>query len=309
MSALILHHYAASPFSEKLRLVLGWKQQTWRSVDIPVMLPKPDVVALTGGYRRTPVLQIGADIYCDTALACRVIDALAPEPPLYPRATAGLGQMIAQWADSALFWAAIPHTVQPAGFAHVFSDATPEFVKALAADRAAMAGGTRRATAVDATAQLASYLSWLESLLADGRGFLAGEVPCIADFSVVHSLWFIRRAPPVSGVLEPYRQLAAWYQRVTGFGHGQPRPLSSTEAITVAAQTGTHAETQVEPGLGFEAGAEVTVTPADYGCDPVAGALVGLRHNEVVVERRDERAGTVHVHFPRIGYQIKKVNR
>jgi glutathione S-transferase len=309
MSALILHHYDASPFSEKLRLVLGWKQQTWRSVSIPVMLPKPDVVALTGGYRRTPVLQIGADIYCDTALACRVIDALAPEPPLYPRAIGGLGQMIAQWADSALFWAAIPHTVQPAGFAHVFSEATPEFAKALAADRAAMAGGMRRATALDATAQLASYLGWLESLLADGRRFLAGEVPCIADFSVVHALWFIRRAPPVAGVLEPYRQLAAWYQRVTAFGHGHPRPLSSAEAIAVAAQTGTHAETQVEPGLGFEAGADVTVTATDYGCDPVAGALVGLRHNEVVVERRDERAGTVHVHFPRIGYQIKKVNR
>ncbi|HEY0985494.1 MAG TPA: glutathione S-transferase family protein [Kofleriaceae bacterium] len=307
MSALILHHYDASPFSEKLRLVLGWKQQTWRSVAIPVMLPKPDVVALTGGYRRTPILQIGADIYCDTALACRVIDALAPEPPLFSAATAGLGPMIAQWADSALFWAAIPYALQPAGFAQMFSDATPEFVKALAADRAAMSGGMRRATAVDAAAQLASYLAWLESLLADGRRFLVGDRPCIADFSVVHSLWFIRRAPPVAGVLDPFRQLAAWYARVTAFGHGQPRPLSSGEAIAVAAQTGTHAATQVEPGLGFEPGAAVTVAATDYGCDPVAGTLVGLRQNEVVVERRDERAGTVHVHFPRIGYQIKKV--
>jgi glutathione S-transferase len=307
MSALILHHYDASPFSEKLRLILGWKQLTWRSVSIPIMLPKPDLVALTGGYRRTPVLQVGADIYCDTALACRVIDAHAPAPPLVPRSAAGLGPLIAQWADSALFWAAVPYAMQPAGFAHVFRDATPEFVKALGADRAAMTAGMRRATPVDAAAQLASYLGWLESLLGDGRRFLVGDQPCIADFSAVHPLWFIRRAPPVAGVLAPYRQVADWYERVVGFGHGQQRPLSAGDAIAVAAQTGTHAATEVAPGLGFEPGAEVTVGATDYGADLVTGTLVGLGPGEVVIERRDERAGTVHVHFPRIGYQIKKV--
>ena len=65
-------------------------------------MPKPDVVALTGGYRRTPFMQIGADVYCDSALMCRVIDRLAPEPPLYPAATRGLAEIVAQWADSAL---------------------------------------------------------------------------------------------------------------------------------------------------------------------------------------------------------------
>ena len=72
MSELILHHYANSPFSEKVRLVLGLKGLSWRSVTVPVMMPKPDVLALTGGYRRTPFMQIGADIYCDSALMCRV---------------------------------------------------------------------------------------------------------------------------------------------------------------------------------------------------------------------------------------------
>jgi glutathione S-transferase len=306
MSALILHHYDASPFSEKLRLILGWKQQTWRSVIIPIIAPKPELVALTGGYRRTPVLQVGADVYCDTALAARVIDAAAPEPPLVPPAAAALGPLIAQWADSALFWSAVPYAIQPAGFAHVLGDISPEFVKALAADRTAMAGGMRRATAIDAAAQLTSYLGWLEALLGDGRRFLVGEAPCIADFSAVHPVWFIRRAAPVAGLLAPYRRLAAWYERMTAFGHGQVRPLGAEEAIAVAAQTGTHATSEVAPGLGFEPGAAVTVCATDYGADPVAGALVGLTATEVVVERRDERAGTVHVHFPRIGYQIRK---
>ncbi len=78
MPDIILHQYATSPFSEKIRLVLGAKGLTWNAVEIPPILPKPDLLALTGGYRRTPVMQIGADIYCDTALICDVLDRLAP---------------------------------------------------------------------------------------------------------------------------------------------------------------------------------------------------------------------------------------
>ena len=99
MSELILHHYPNSPFAEKIRLILGHKKLPWKSVFIPMIMPKPDLTALTGGYRKTPVLQIGADIYCDTALMCRVIDALNPEPPLYPGPVAGLSEIVAQWAD------------------------------------------------------------------------------------------------------------------------------------------------------------------------------------------------------------------
>ena len=130
MSQIVLHHYAGSPFSEKVRLVLGMKQLHWRSVDVPVMLPKPDVVALTGGYRRTPFMQIGADVYCDSALMCRLIDRLAPEPPLYPEATRGLDEIVAQWADTSLFWSAIPFTMQPAVAPSLLPEATPEYLRA-----------------------------------------------------------------------------------------------------------------------------------------------------------------------------------
>ena len=188
MNDLILHHYAGSPFSEKVRLVLGYKKLAWKSVTVPVILPKPDVVALTGGYRRTPVLQVGADIYCDTALMCRVIDRIAPTPPLYPAAAGGAQHMLAQWADTALFWTAIPYTMQPAGAQHIFGGAPPEVLKAFAVDRAAMTAGMRRPTTADATAQLKTYLAWLERQLDDGRKFLCGDVACIADFSVAQSL-------------------------------------------------------------------------------------------------------------------------
>ena len=66
---------------------------------------------------------------------------------------------------------------------------------------------------------------------------------------------------------------------------------------------------RVEPGLGFEAGQAVTVAATDYGADPVAGTLVGLSQTKSVLRRIDARAGTVHVHFPRIGFQIKAEKR
>src|SRR5271167_1113817 len=127
---LILHHYPGSPFAEKIRLILGFKGLHWSSVIIPNIMPKPDVVALTGGYRKTPILQLGADIYCDTALIAEVVDSLAVEPPLYPPGAASASRTLAQWADSTLFWTAIPHTLQPAGLAHMFSEAPPEAIKA-----------------------------------------------------------------------------------------------------------------------------------------------------------------------------------
>jgi glutathione S-transferase len=305
MSDLILHHYAGSPFSEKVRLILGFKGMTWRSVIVPMMLPKPDVMALTGGYRRTPFMQIGADIYCDTALMCRVIDALQPAPPLYPELSAGLADIVAQWADSTLFWTAVPFTLQPAGITHVMKGATPDMLKAFGSDRAAMSPNLKRATVADAGAALSSYLARLEHMLADGNPFLLGALPCIADFSTAQSVWFMRRAAPIAAVLDGYPKVQGWYQRVDAFGQGTFTEMTSTQAIDVA-NRGERAALSFVAEPGLEQGAEVTVTPTDYAHDPVSGRLVGLGPHEVVVARTDARAGTVHVHFPRIAFQIKK---
>ena len=303
MSELILHHYAGSPFSEKMRLIFGFKGLHWQSVNVPVIMPKPDVLALTGGYRRTPFLQIGADIYCDTALMCQVVEARHPSPSLYPAAAGAAAHLLAQWADSDLFWVAIPYTMQPAGAASVFAGAPPEMLQAFAADRAAMTVGMKRPSTRDAAAALQTYLGWLEQQL-DGRRFLGAELPSIADFSVAQSIWYIRRAPPVADILQPFTRLADWYERVAAFGHGHSSKLSSAAAIELA-HSSAPLVAQVQAGLGFEAGAAVTVAATDYASDPVSGELVGLSHDRITLRRRDERAGIVHVHFPRIGYSLR----
>ncbi len=305
MTDLVLHQYARSPFSEKVRLVLGFKHLAWRAVEIPIVMPKPDVVALTGGYRRTPVLQIGADIYCDSALIVRVLDGLKPQPELYPPVYP-LADALAQWADSQLFWTMIPVAMQPAGLAQNFAGTPPEAMKAFGADRAAMTAGMRRQTLADASVQLQTWLGRCDNRLADERPFLLGEQPCIADFSLAHNVWFVWRLPALAQVLAPHRHLLAWFERMRAFGHGERGgDIDSAQAIEIA-RSAEPAPAEVDPSLGFERGEPVTVAAIDYGTDPVAGTLAGLSRDEVAIARDDERAGRVVVHFPRIGFQIRR---
>src|SRR5881227_1860353 len=102
MTDIILHHYDTSPYSEKVRLGFGLKGLAWGSVEIPVIMPKPDLTALTGGYRKTPVLQIGADIYCDSQLIMRELERRHPTPSFYP-AGRGAADALAWWAEKTTF--------------------------------------------------------------------------------------------------------------------------------------------------------------------------------------------------------------
>ena len=304
MPELILHHYTMSPFAEKVRLILGFKGLAWRSVHIPPVMPKPDVTALTGGYRKTPVLQIGADIYCDTALIARVLDDLQPAPTLYP-AQAPLAVLLAQWADATLFQAAVVWAMQPGGIQAIMGNPSADTLKTFATDRAAMRGSATRPTLADGTVQLRAHLAALDAQLAAGGPWLFGATPTIADFSVGHCLWFIRLAQPVAHLLAEFAAVSAWLERLLAIGHGSHTTLDSGEAVAMAA-AGAQAPVVVQPGLGFEAGQAVTVFATDYGADPVAGTLVGLTPTSVTLRRSDARAGTVQVHFPRFGFQIKK---
>ncbi|MDD2545926.1 MAG: glutathione S-transferase family protein [Burkholderiaceae bacterium] len=307
MSDLILHHYPTSPFSEKIRLVLGLKQQAWKSVLIPSILPKPDVLALTGGYRRTPFLQIGADIYCDTALVCDVLEHRQPEPPLYPEATKGLARTVAQWADGTVFWAAMAYNLQPRGAAGLFAGLPPEAAQAFAADRAAMGQNMTRLRPADATSAYKSYLRRLAHML-EQQDFLLGAAPCVADFAAYHPLWFTRhRTPAVADILDATPGVLAWMDRMAALGHGPSAKMTSAEAIAVAAAAEPlplH-EAHFQDDHGIALGSRVTVSAESFGTDPTEGELVAATRTQYTLRRTDPRAGTVHVHFPRVGFVLR----
>ncbi|PTL77732.1 glutathione S-transferase family protein [Vitiosangium sp. GDMCC 1.1324] len=309
MSQPILHHYPGSPFAEKARTMLGFKGLRWTSVIIPVIMPKPDVTALTGGYRKTPFLQIGADIYCDTTLIADVLERLAPAPTFYPPEAAGLTHIQSQWADSTLFWTVIAYTFQPAGLRSLFGNLTPEQLKAFIADRAAFRGNAPQMSVQDAVGALGLYLERLEAQLSDGRAWLLGGSASLADFSVYHPLWFLRQAAAVAGILEPHARVKAWMERVRARGHGTTDGMESQQAVEHAASS-TPAPLDGEPFLelhGLTRGERVTIAATDYGMDAVEGEFVLSRPNELAIRRVDPRAGEVVVHFPRIGFRVQKV--
>ena len=82
MNDLILHHYAMSPFSEKIRIMLGYAQVNWQSCITREMPPRPLLARLAGGYRKIPVAQMGADIFCDSKIIAAEIAQLSQKPLL-----------------------------------------------------------------------------------------------------------------------------------------------------------------------------------------------------------------------------------
>jgi glutathione S-transferase len=309
MTDLILHHYPTSPFSEKIRLIFGAKKLAWRSVIIPAIMPKPDVLALTGGYRKTPILQIGADIYCDSALIAKKVDELAPSPTLYPAEQAASVLSLAQWADTAFFQVAVAHVFKPANLMHMFGNSQAT-LEAFTKDRAAMRANatTRRMSSLESTATAQSFLGALDRQFAAGTPYVTGKELSVADFSVYHCLWFMRRAPTAEKVIEPYAHVSAWMQRIKSFGHGEHDELNSTEAISIAQNAKPQSVTQSQDAGDICVGDPVDILPTDYGIDPTPGHLVTCTDDEIVIRRIDARATDVFVHFPRINYELRKAS-
>lgn len=304
----ILHHYPVSPFAEKARLMLGFKRLAWKSVQIPLIMPKPDVVALTGGYRRTPILQIGADVYCDTSLIARVLERFAPTPTFFPYGDTYAQQAAAHFADTTLFWNTVPVGFTPGtGMMKIyFKDATPEYLAAFGKDRSAYRAGSRRPPVHECKANLAGLLRKIEAQLTGG--FLFGAEPCYADFCLYHALWPLWLPEDLRPMIAAHSGTLAFMERMAAFGHGKSSEFSSADALQIAR---TSSPEPVKNAVALETnglalGAQAAVMPIDTGLDPVAGELLQASAEEIVVRRTDARAGTVHVHFPRFGYQINK---
>lgn len=309
MSELILHHYPTSPFAEKARLLLGFKGLSWRSVKISPVMPKPDLTALTGGYRKTPVLQIGADIYCDTALIARRLEQEKALPAFFPDAQEMIVAAFAAWADSVVFQHAVSLVFQPESIAVRFGNLPPEAIKAFIADRAGLfsGGSATKLSAEQAKHQWPTIMARLEQQLQREEGdYLFGE-PSIADFALAHPLWFLKATPVTSPLVDNYPAVSAWLARVLGFGHGAPSEMSSEEALHVArnAMPAALPDEAFDDPNGFKPGQQVRVAATDYGVDPVAGELLFAGREELIVRREDERGGVVHVHVPRFGFRIE----
>jgi glutathione S-transferase len=300
---IYLHHYPASLFSEKIRVMLGYLGASWRSVEISSIMPRPLLMPLTGGYRKTPTLQIGANVYCDTAVISVALARHTGDTTLF-----GPGfntSRVAEWADSTLFRTTVAINFRPEAIGGFMSQMSAEEVAAFQADRAELSGDAPIVSMPPDAALTAfhAYLTDLDTTL--DSAFLFGDAPSIADFSVYHCLWFVAANANNAALIDPFPKVQAWMASMAAFGHGEVIEASGEAALDHA-----RACEPVRPELnaltipGVEPGMQVTVTPTDYGRIPVSGTLVAASASEIVVERDTPETGAVMTHFPNIGFEI-----
>jgi len=304
MSEIILHHYPLSPYSEKTRLAMGLKGLSWKSVEIPVWTPRPKLTPMTGGYRRTPILQIGADFYCDTLLILAVLETQGTAGCLYPTPQAGLARAFGYWIEKGSFMNAVCLTL---------GSLEGKLPQELIDERRPFFGVSiepadllpKRGTYLQ---RFNAHIAWLADLLRDGRHFILGSEPSAADLSAYHPIWFARQngGPEIAELLSFSSTVDPWYDRVAAIGHGKPAEMTSDQAIEVARSTTPRdlddwsAEAQ---NVGLRRGDWVSVTPDDYG-NPVAGRLLAWSAEEVVLRHEDPSVGAVNLHFPRVGFDV-----
>ena len=307
MAELILHHYPASLFSEKARAMLNARGLPWRSVIIPMIMPRPDTIPLTGGYRRTPVLQVGADVYCDTALIAAYLDDKGSGPTFFPASSRLAAQTLARWVDTELFWAAVTLRFQ-ASAVSLFPN--EEVANAFRADRAAFSQGAtiRQVPLAEALPRYQMVLAELEAQLSDGRTYLFGSEWTIADFSVYHVLWLVHAGGGMAEMLASHPSVAVWYQRMNLFGAKPGEAMSGVDALTVAEQSTPAPIAHGTSDLSdVPFGTLVDVGPTDYGVMPSRGELLHCDTASIVIRREHERTGVVNVHFPRHGFGVTRV--
>jgi glutathione S-transferase len=301
---IILHHFDESPFSEKVRLVFGLKNIAWASVRISRIMPRPDLMPMTGGYRRTPVMQIGADIYCDTQVILRELERRFPEPTLFPSGYEGVASATAMWTDRAFFQSTVNLV-----FGSLADKVPPDFI----ADREKLRGAKFDVAAMAAAIpqmrdQFRAHVQWIETQLGDGRNWMCGDQPGLCDINAYMNIWYLRQGLPgeADRLLAEFARTRAWEIRIRAVGHGQRSEMSTTAALDIAA--GATPRTAVLPDAcdpnGRKPGDRAEVMPDDYGRIKVSGEIVALSSHHIAIRRHDPRAGEVVVHFPRAGFLV-----
>lgn len=303
---IILHQYDVSPYVRKVKIALAIKRLAWRGCTQPVIAPKPDLVALTGGYRRIPMLQIGADIYCDSDLIIRELDRRFPAPPLGCDGEHAMLFALSPWFGALLTQTAVPI---------IFSDGRtvdPAFAK----DREQVMGGPYvdipgwTAAAPQAAESLRAQLDWIDRALADGRPWLNGEAPGLLDIFAYPNIGFVREMRIDTTPIDRLDRVTAWEERIRALPERRQGDIAPAEAVDIArAAIPAVAEgvADDEPNR-LTAGDRVVVRAVDYGRDPVEGVLLSSSAQHVTIGRNDDRTGAVNVHFPRFGFSVERLS-
>ena len=302
MSDLILHHYPMSPFSEKIRSMLGYTQLRWQSAITREMPSRPILKALAGGYRKIPVAQIGSDIFCDSKTIAAEISALSGKPDL---ALENCNEEIRAYVSDVelnIFMASSISAGTKALGRKILRSMSLLDIARFTWDRVDIGRkASVKSSGLRNPKQLVlRHLSRMEEMLK--KDFLFGMQPSHADFSTYHCLWFIRDLGE-SRMINDFPKTIEWMNRMKAFGHGRRMEIDGERALTIA-KGSTPRKIAAENRSGPLIGKKVYVSPSDYAQVPTSGILVGATPTQWVLAREEKALGTLNVHFPRVGFRL-----
>lgn len=305
MSNIILHHYDWSPFSEKVRAMLGYTGSEWQSHITREMPPRPVIEQLAGGYRKTPTAQIGADVFCDSRIIAREIANVSGKPLLALENCSKEVQDFVKDVDMEIFFACIMAGGSKRLRQKVWQKMSLMDIGRFVWDRISM-GRTAKVKMPgprESKPIVRNHLAKMESRIT--QPFLFGSEPCHGDFSAYHSLWFIRELGECS-FINDYPNTIAWMDRIKSFGHGKRIEITSQDALAQArnAEPRPVADEHKQDAM---IGRKVSIAPSDYGRDATVGTLVGSAPERWILARQAGDLGTVHVHFPKPGFALSPV--
>ncbi|KAK4514195.1 Homeodomain-like protein [Mucor velutinosus] len=310
---VILHWYPESPFSQKVAWVLNYKKIDYKVVLIDRCEPRPLRRPLDGGYRKTPILQIGNHVYCDTKAIFLAIEKYFPENSLYPKLTTNpdvsseaVARGLTVWMDNTLFFNVVSQIPLKA------LDET--FIK----DRNDLVGGrfnvdVMAAAAPFMKATLKAEFSVAESILGDKTWVLDTETPSLVDFSLSMLTFFCLNLVGEKWVQTNLKSIYEHMARVmsTSSWDATESRLKLTEEEAVEVLKRHESDTLAEGFeihssiLPIELGQLVSVTPLDTGKIPVTGTLIRSTVDETVISYKNTEHNTTSIiHFPTIGFIV-----
>ncbi len=309
MPQIILHHYQGSPFAEKIKLIFGYKNIEWKSLEVLPIPPRPSLDPVFDDMRRIPIMQIGADFFCDSRLIADVIDHIFPHNPLTEKNNYTVSALVSGWAEARAFVAAGPVRFQTEeDIQNIFAGAVTS--GAIRKDRFNVMSSVFNienfnSLKYSARDHLLAYLQLFEEMLSDGREYITGSQPCIADFSVYHLIWWLRSPPEISNILDEIPLLYKWSDRIAAIGYGEPVSINAEEGLLTATNSKPD-----ENWLGLwkpvddiRLGKQVSIRADDYSQGPVTGILIASTTRHVTLERSTS-LGTVQIHFPKLGFEV-----
>ena len=304
-AAPILHRSLGSPYAEKVMLALGYLGAPWYSVVAPKGVPRPIQNELVAGYsRRIPILQIGADIYCDTNLILAELGQRAGRPEMELLNSSAEAQELDEFIETygfvTMVGALSKWELITAYFRNLPVKDAVEFLK----DRRKLAkkNPLPKQNLKLNREKARRYLEKINQRLLKSPYLFSNKAPTYLDFSLYTMIWYHAEINGLS-LAKDLTGIQTWFSQMKNIGYSDYSELDPKEALLLAQQS----DPQILQIPEKQAETEVTIKSTDNLSritPSISGCLIHEDSRKYIIRRESSEVGVVHVHFPKNRFEI-----